>query len=71
MTLGCPGCRIRRNKKPRVGGSIPSLATIQVDISNQEVKPERFASTAARLRHDGAEIRTSDPPGEAAARTNE
>jgi len=31
-------------ENPRVGGSIPPLATIQVNISNQEVASERMSS---------------------------
>jgi len=30
-------------ENPRVGGSIPPLATIQIDISNQEVASERVS----------------------------
>ena len=28
MTVGDPGCRLARTENPRVGGSIPPLATI-------------------------------------------
>jgi hypothetical protein len=31
-------------ENPRVGGSIPPLATIQINISNQEVASERMGS---------------------------
>jgi hypothetical protein len=31
----------KRTENPRVGGSIPPLATIQINISNQEVASER------------------------------
>jgi hypothetical protein len=31
-------------ENPRVGGSIPPLATIQINISNQEVASERMSS---------------------------
>jgi hypothetical protein len=33
-----------RTENPRVGGSIPPLATIQINISNQEVASERMNS---------------------------
>jgi hypothetical protein len=33
-----------RTENPRVGGSIPPLATIQINISNQEVASERMSS---------------------------
>jgi len=33
----------RWTENPRVGGSIPPLATIQINISNQEVASERMA----------------------------
>ena len=32
MTLGVPGCRLVRTENPRVGGSIPPLATIQIKL---------------------------------------
>jgi hypothetical protein len=34
----------QRTENPRVGGSIPPLATIQINISNQEVASERMNS---------------------------
>jgi hypothetical protein len=34
----------QRTENPRVGGSIPPLATIQINISNQEVASERMDS---------------------------
>jgi hypothetical protein len=41
MRLGDAGCRIPRTKNPRVAGSIPPLATTQINISNQEVASGR------------------------------
>jgi hypothetical protein len=60
LTIGACACLIRafppngqvaqlveqRTENPRVGGSIPSLATNEINISNQEVASERMDSSS-------------------------
>jgi hypothetical protein len=45
-----------RTESPRVGGSIPPLATIQINIANQEVASERIdflSNTCAGVQYFG------------------
>jgi hypothetical protein len=50
MLLGDAGCKMRRIENPRVGGSIPPLATIQIMVLSEndtDVKcpiPKSFSS---------------------------
>src|SRR5205809_4550696 len=62
VTLCDPGCRITRTENPRVGGSIPPLATIRIVISNQKVASERFGSfsnISAGVQYFGLSVRCS------------
>jgi hypothetical protein len=47
---------LKQAENPRVGGSIPPLATIQINISNQEVASERMdflSNTCAGVQYFG------------------
>jgi len=57
MLLGDAGCGIQRIENPRVAGSSPPPATMQIKVSNQEVASGRVDS----LSNIGADVQYFGP----------